>query len=90
MLPGHRIAIDAYEDRNDPRERGAAARRIHFLRSCMVAEGVLEERIAARAHIVDEETGDFARRAEIRLVPGSPSPIGCAKRRYVTPSEGAA
>ena len=78
MLPGHRIAIDAYEDRNDPSEGGAAARRIHFLRSCMVAEGVLEQRIAVRAHI-DEERGDFARRAEIRLFPVLHSRSGASR-----------
>ena len=75
-IPQHRISIEAYEDSEDARELGAAARRLDFLRTLMLAAGIRGERLETQAHMVasgSEVPGDFARHAEIRLYPRVPS-----------------
>lgn len=72
MAPGHRIAIKTYEDQSDPRDFGAAPRRMESLRLFMLAQDVgqarLEMQISAEPRGTGE-LGDYARCAQVTLFP---------------------
>jgi hypothetical protein len=73
-IPGHRIVIEAHEDRADPCEAGAAIRRLEVLRQHFIAESIQEERLELHTHAENCCTGqsknrEWYRRADIYLFP---------------------
>ncbi|MBH0201339.1 MAG: hypothetical protein HP496_03295 [Nitrospira sp.] len=73
-IPGHRIVIEAHEDRSDPYETGAALRRLDVLRHHFIAGSVKEERLELQIHAEnccpeESSNSEWRRRADIYLVP---------------------
>lgn len=73
-IPGHRIVIEAHEDRADPCEIGVAMPRLEVLRQYFLAESVEEDRIELLIHAENCCTEEFkhrelCRHADIYLFP---------------------
>jgi hypothetical protein len=73
-IPGHRIVIEAHEDRADPCEAGAAMRRLEVLRQYFLAESIEEERIELHTHAENcctekSKHREWCRRSDIYFFP---------------------
>lgn len=73
-IPGHRVVIEAHEDRADPCEAGAAMRRLEVLRQYFLAASIEEERIELHTHAENccaelSKHREWCRRSDIYLFP---------------------
>jgi len=73
VIPGHRIVIEAHEDRVDPCETGTAMRRLDLLRHHFIAGSIAEERLELQVHAenccMNRLRPEWCRRADIFLFP---------------------
>lgn len=72
-IPGHRIVIEAHEDRTDPCETGAAMRRLEVLRHHFITRSIAEDRLELQVHAknccTENKNHERCRRSDIYLFP---------------------